>query len=366
MKYRNPLNQILSLTRAYWDRDETRPAVRQAFRKADQCRTKELGAEVYASENKELVVPHTCKSRACTSCGHRANRQWLREKWVALPDVSYRGITFTMPDLLWPFFHENPQLAQALPTLAAAVIESQVGIRNGVRVGVVAILHTFNGRLDYNSHVHTMVTAGGLRSSNSWAPRVYYDRSRLMKAWRKAIVALLRAALKVGLLWCEMSASQIGDLLDHVERCWWSINIQLFESKWRFLQYAGRYVRRPPIAQRRITRIGERNVRFWYMDKKLRRRVEIECSLEQFIDRWAQHIPNHYQHSVRNFGLFGSRGFGQTASAIFAILGQKRKPRPKPVRWADSIKRDFGHNPLLDHMGNIMKWTGRLAPKLVR
>ena len=69
MKYQHPLQQILSRTSPYWDRDETRPAVRKVFRKALQCRTPELGAEVYASDNQELILYHPCKSRACPSCG---------------------------------------------------------------------------------------------------------------------------------------------------------------------------------------------------------------------------------------------------------------------------------------------------------
>ena len=48
MKYHHPLKKILSQARPYWDRDETRPAVRRAFGKALQCRTAELGAEVYS------------------------------------------------------------------------------------------------------------------------------------------------------------------------------------------------------------------------------------------------------------------------------------------------------------------------------
>src|SRR5438309_2553039 len=110
MRYRNPLKQILSQTRPHWDRDHTRPSVRGAFRKALQCRTPALGAEVYASEDQERVVFHTCKSRACTSCGHRATIQWQRERWAVLPDLHYKGITFTMPDLLWQPFRDNPQL----------------------------------------------------------------------------------------------------------------------------------------------------------------------------------------------------------------------------------------------------------------
>ena len=80
-------------------------------------------------------------------------------------------------------------------------------------------------------------------------------------------------------------------LLAQQEVRWWSIKIQSFNSKGRFLRYAGRYVRRPPIAQRRITFIGERSVTFWAKDKKRRCRVNVTCSLEDFIDRWAQHIP---------------------------------------------------------------------------
>ena len=251
--------------------------------------------------------------------------------------------------------------------LAADVIKARVSVKYGLRVGVIAILHTFNGKLEFNSHVHTMVTGGGLReSSDIWISHVYYDRDRLMKSWRKAVIALLRAAHPAGQLRTDLTADQVEDLLTHLEKCWWSIKIQSFKDKWHFLQYAGRYVKRPPIAQRRITWIGERAVRFWYKDKKLRRRVDVQCSLEEFIDRWAQHIPEPYQHAVRSFGLFAPRALSQTSAAIFAILGQERKPRPKPRRWADSIKRDFGHDPLLDHTGKRMKWARRIASKTTR
>ena len=87
MKYQHPLRQILSQTRPHWDRDNARPAVRAAFVKALQCRTPELGAQVYASENEERIFYNTCKSRPCSSCGYRQTVQWQRERWAALPDV---------------------------------------------------------------------------------------------------------------------------------------------------------------------------------------------------------------------------------------------------------------------------------------
>jgi len=251
-----------------------RPAVRRVFGKALQCRTADLGAEVYCSENQELILYHTCKSRACPSCGYRAQVQWLRERWVALPDVLYKGVTFTMPNQLWPLFRDNPPVAKTLSALAAEVIKARMRAKYGLRVGVIAILHTFNGKLEFNPHVHTMVTGGGLHgSSDIWASSVYYERDPLMEAWRRAVIALLRAALRAGQLHTKMHVAQMEELLTQQEKCSWIIKIQSFEDKWHFLQYAGRYVRRPPIAQRRITYIGKQTVRFWYKDKKLRRRV---------------------------------------------------------------------------------------------
>jgi hypothetical protein len=98
----------------------------------------------------------------------------------------------------------------------------------------------------------------------------------------------------------------------------------LFENKSHFLQYAGRYVRRPPIAQRRITWVGERTVRFWTKDKKLRRRIEVQYSLEEFIDRWGQHIPERYQHAVRSSGLFALRANTHRRYHNFAPLFAKQ------------------------------------------
>jgi hypothetical protein len=195
---------------------------------------------------------------------------------------------------------------------------------------------------------------------------VYYDRDELLESWRKAVIKLLRAALRAGQLVSALPVDELEILLNEREARWWSINIWSFKSKGHFLRYAGRYVRRPPIAQRRVTYIGERMVRFWYRDKKLRRKVFVQCSPEEFVDRWSQHIPERYRHAVRSFGLLVPRAVQKTFDAVFAILGQERRPLPKPRRWAESIKRDFGRDPLLDSKGKRMRWVRRIAPMTSR
>jgi len=362
MRYRHPLKEILEKTRWYWDHNDFSPAVRAAFRNALLCRTPALGAEVFGSEIGELVVYHTCKSRACTSCGHWATMKWQHERLIALP-ARYKGITFTMPDVLWSLFRDNRPLADALPALAANAIKAFTTARHGINAGVIAILHTFNGKLEFNSHVHTMVTAGGWRaSSGSWARSVFYDQSVLTRLWRKSVLDLLRASLRSGALKTDMASQEVEAMLKEQER-WWSVKIQSFNSTEHFLEYAGRYARRPPIAQRRISYIGERMVEFWAKDKMSGKFVRIRCSLEDFIDRWAQHIARRYKHAARYFGLFAPRAVSQTFNAIFAALGHKRQTQAAPLPWSDSIKMTFGWDPLVDQRGQRLYWVRRVAPQ---
>jgi hypothetical protein len=184
---------------------------------------------------------------------------------VALPTQSYHGITFSMPDVLWPLFRDNPTLAKALPALAAGLIQAKAATRHGLRVWVMAILHTFNGRLEFNSHVHTMSTAGGLHDSYEvWVRDILYDKDALMRSWRRAVIAILRAAAQARQLVTRIPSRELEQLLGQQENRWWSINIQSFQDKQHFLKYAGRYTRRPPIAEHRISLITERTVTFWY------------------------------------------------------------------------------------------------------
>ena len=269
-----------------------------------------------------------------------------------------------MPDVLWPFFRDR-QLARLLAVLAAKTVEAWVRAKFGLQVGVIAILHTFNSRLDFNAHVHVMVTAGGLEMSGTWRSSVYYDVDSLTHYWRNAVIRLLRASLSAGTLHSDLSAEQVEEMLLRQENRWWSVKLQSLGSKEHFLRYAGRYARRPPIAQRRITGISKQEITFWAKDRRLGGRTVVRLTPEAFISAWIQHIPERYEHAVRSFGLFAPRAIRGSSAAAFTILGQSPRPRPRPLSWSLSIQRDFGWDPLLDHNGKRMKWTGRIAPVAV-
>lgn len=156
--------------------------------------------------------------------------------------------------------------------------------------------------------------------------------------------------------------SEVELLLQQEEIRNWRVHVQAFDGKEHFLRYAGRYIRRPPIAERRIVGVSNGFVQFWYKDKRLRRRELVVCTIEEFIDRWAQHVPRPYRHSVRYFGLFGPRRWNQVVAGAFVQIGEKQRPRPKRRRWAISVERLSGQNPLIDHKGTRMRFIRHLAP----
>ncbi|HLM80700.1 MAG TPA: transposase [Terriglobales bacterium] len=327
-----------------------------------QCKTPELGQRVYASENEERTFCNTCKSPTCPSCGHWSTVQWQRERWCAIPEGPYRVITLTMPNTLWPLFASNPQLCRKLHEIAAGVIVGYARARRGIEIGVMPILHTFNGKLELNSHVHALVTARDLQTLASQnGSNIFFDRNQLMRSWKRLIIALLRAALESACLESGMDHDEVERLLQREEIRNWKVHVQAFNGKEHFLRYAGRYVRRPPIAERRIVAISNGSVRFWYKDKRRRRRETVVCTVEEFIDRWAQHVPKRYRHSVRYFGLFGPRRWSQVSTAAFALIGEKQRPRPNRRPWALAVERLSGRNPLIDHKGGRMTLVRHLA-----
>lgn len=363
MHDKQPLKHILRATQAHWDRPQVRSAVRENFHKVINCRTPILGAEVFASESEEKLVYHTCKSRSCPSCGQRATLLWQREQWNALPDIPYTGLVLTMPDVLWPMFRHNRQLLHDLPALAAAVVQQWVKAKYGVRVLILAVPHTFGRHLNFNAHLHVMVSAGGLKESQAcWTPSLHFDRRRLMHMWRYAVITYLRAAVKNGLLTSELSSEELRSIFERQYGRWWNIYIDPIRSKWHFLRYAARYVRRSPIAQHRFTKITDREVEFLTKDLKEKKLVTTRYLTEEFVDALAAHVPNRYRHAVRRFGLLAPRAQHVTSAALFALLGQKKRPCPQRRNWRQSLRKYFGVDPLIDKRGQPMHWVRRLKP----
>jgi hypothetical protein len=183
MSIKPTINKILADNRSLWDNPQTSPVIRENFQKVLDCRTIVLGVEVYASDNGERkTFPHTCKSRACSSCGQRATLTWQREVAAMLPDIPFAGVNLTMPDVFWPIFQRNRRLLDDLPAIGAGVLQDWAVQKFGAQVAILVVRHTFGAHLNFNAHLHILVSAVGLhKEGNSLVQDIRFYRDAIVK-----------------------------------------------------------------------------------------------------------------------------------------------------------------------------------------
>ena len=359
----HPIKQILLETRAYWDHEGTSAHIRENFLKIIKCGTIALGAEIYASETESKLVFHTCKLRFCTSCGQRATEAWQVDLEAILPDVPYIGITLTMPMEFRSIVQQNRHILHGIPAMGAEAIQQWAKARYGVRLIVVVAQQTFGGMLNFVPHLHVLVSAGGLMESrNRWIHRLKYDERELMCAWRYAVVAFLSEANRRSVLGSSLSSEEISTLFATQYKRPWSVFISRNGSKAYRLKHDGKYIRRPPIAQRRVTGIGDHEVEYLAKDTRNKQFVLKRYTNEEFVSILMQHVPDRGRHAMRYFGLLSPRSKAQLWAGVFVLLRQQPRPHPPRLGWRWLRLKTFGTDPLQDSLGRTMHWAGRRAP----
>lgn len=170
-------------------------------------------------------------------------------------------IVLTMPNVFWPIFQAHRRLQHDLPALGATVLQQWAWTHYRVRHCGIVIQHTFGGHLNYHPHLHIMVSAGGLKSAEArWVESLQFDRTQIMELWRFAVCSYLWKAHRDSLLQPFSLPAEFNDLILRQTQRRWNIHITRRMSKAHFLRYAGRYIRRLPISQRRILTVTKEEI----------------------------------------------------------------------------------------------------------
>lgn len=359
----HPLKQVLIDTRRIWDRPSTPAHIRKTFLSILNCGTAALGAEVYASGTECKLVYHTCKSRFCPSCGHRTTESWQHDLEASLPDISYVGITLTMPEEFWAILQEHRDVLHCIPAMAASAIQVLLKIKYGVRVFIIIVQQTFGGFLDFHPHLHIMVSAGGLQERrNRWIEKLEFNEEELMRAWRFAVIAFLAEALNKGMFGRFLFGKDLLDEFKAQHKRPWHVYVSPLMSKSHFVEYAGRYIRRPPIARSRLTVLSDRKVEYNAHDTRNDTYRSLRFSTEKFLHVLMPHVPDARRHRMRYFDLSSPRSTARTSVAVFTLLKQKKQSKPPTLDYSTLSLKSFGNDPLVDSKGERMQRVGQLSP----
>jgi hypothetical protein len=335
-----------------------RPAVIYNVERVLSCKTDDLGFHQYVCPQcgTSKKVPHTCKSRFCSSCGKVAVDNWVHTSISKFPDIQYRHIVFTLPEQLRDLCLLNRKtLLNALFKSAAHSIISWTTEDKNCIPGVISVLHTFGKDLKFNPHIHIIVSCGGLSLDHSqWIPIPIFPEKVLKARWKYNIIACIRSAFKDNKLTLtkplklSKSYPAFNSFLNMLyQRYIWYVHIGIkLTSLFFTVQYIGRYTKRPVIAETRISDYDGDNVSFWFDDKNLHQKVYITLPINEFIARLSRQIPEKHFKQVRYFGIFANRVRSELCNIVLSLLNKEFVPSSDAISWRQRLINLTGIDPL--------------------
>lgn len=376
----NILRDIFFDENRHWDKfiskyeKRIRPIVLKEIDKFRLCGQKEAGFTLFACPvcGEMKIVPHTCKGRFCTSCATGYTQEWSRETSQRLYSVPHRHIMFTVDERLWEIFTRHRELLKDLMDLAVKILLDWLKKRGKVKSGAMVGIHTFGARMNFNPHVHILVTEGGFDGAGKWIVKDFIPYKMLRKRWQATVMAMLKKKLP------EQEVKRHKNLFQKI----WDDNPEGFviygppnkkgqgtvEAQ---VGYIGRYMRRPAMALSRILEYNGEKVTFKYFDKTEQKEKQETISVEEFISRIIRHIPDEQFKTIRYYGIYSRRGKGLADKLMEAWLASQRRKRRKEgqrkqqrVGWRNKIKEFTGKDPLeCTRCKEMMEYKGKVCLK---
>lgn len=325
------------------------------------------------------VVPHTCKTKICTTCAAIQSDVWTEELKQRFPREKYFHITLTMPEQFRDFFgpleDRDWKRKSDLYELAWKAVRGFFRKQNLLSGGMI-VLHTFGRALNVNPHVHMVIPAGGLLHYNgySWKKVKFISETYISHAWRKNLLDYIFHNDS----YFKPHADEILTLLERkdldVDKCkklyklveylapekdrdkWWKV----LEIPYYYVQaakkaefnepmcYISRYARRLPVSKSKIIKWDEKTQMVtWEYNPHYKNISPVTSTMHahQFMGRMITHIPPKNFRLVRYYGIFSSKNYPKY-HPILKRLCQFIRPKRVPT-WRERILAYTGEDPLV-------------------
>jgi hypothetical protein len=344
---------------AFLDKFKPPGLVRRVMRALVVCRTAALGGHLERCAHCGFEQPayDSCGNRHCPKCGNLAKARWLEKRRAELLPVGYFHVVFTLPHELHPLIRANLRVGVRLFFQAAAATRLEFArSRRNARLGILAVLHTWDQRLLEHYHLHCLIPAGALSSDGKrWIPtrkNFLFPAPALSPAFRARFLRRLDRARRRGDL------SFPDDLAPWTQPAGWrKLRARLLGKKWVVyvkaplrrpewaLDYLARYARRVAIDNHRILSVDEGQVRFRYRDRRHGNVVKtLTLTAEEFLRRFLLHVLPPGLTRVRYFGFLANRHRRRCLEQIRRLIGAQA-PIPTSLTTRQLLIELTGHDP---------------------
>lgn len=321
-----------------------RPVVMENIEKMVHCGDPSYGGAMYGCPHcGELkFVPFRCHSKFCPTCGNKYSIDRSTKISFKLINCTHRHLVFTIDASLRQFFLDDRSLLDCLFFAVRSVLLElfhKINKSKNFVPGFVCVLHTFGRPLEWNPHIHCLLTEGGFSDDGFWRTVAYFDYTYLRKAFQTALLNEMEK--RIGL-----SFRKTKSAIYKKDRNGFYVYAKpnLCDTK-TIVKYIGRYLGRPVIAASRIDSYDGENVTFHYNRHEDDAYVKKTLPVLDFLKLLIQHIPEKHFKMTRYYGLY-ARHRKIDESLHRAIHRSKHRILLDFNKWRTLILLSFGYDPL--------------------
>lgn len=370
----NILKQILFDQHQHWESfkqtygERIRSNVIKEVEKFRDCGDMKKGFKLFVCEgcHDTKLVPYRCKGRFCTTCAISESEEWSRLLSEDMLQVNHRHVILTIDEDLRDIFLLHRGLLKLLMDEGVRMIREFFEEKVKVTPGIIAGIHTFGSRLNFNPHVHMLVTMGGITKKGKWKTYDYIPYKKLRKEWQGMVLKFIRAYL---------SPKEKKQVQGRLQKAYTANGegFYVYAPKNRGkvteqLRYIGRYMRRPAIGLNRLVAYDGDFVTFTYIDKKTGEEETETMMVEEFIQCLVRHIPDEQFKTIRHYGIYARKSKKICRKLIEKWQEEverviiKAKKFLRRQTWRERVITSGGKDPMIcRHCDNYYEYMGEVC-----
>lgn len=298
-----------------------------------RCRTSALGGHIDSCThcNKLHISYNSCRNRHCPRCQSHKTEQWIKAREKELLNTSYYHLVFTLPSEL----HEvsllySKEVYAGLFKASWSTLDAFGKQGLGIKVGMIAVLHTWGQNLSLHPHLHCIVPSGGVDKNGDWK----YPKKRnflfpvraMSKMFRAKMVAELRSKK------LPIKSSTYKSLFG---KSWVVYAKKAFGKPEYVVEYLGRYTHKIAISNARIQDYDKENKLVHFTAKNYKKggkKQMLVLQSKEFIKRFQLHILPKGFTRIRHYGILSSSWKKKKLPDLQEVLGKRELTKNKPEK----------------------------------
>ena len=195
--------------------------------------------------------------------------------------------------------------------------------------GFLAILHTWDQKLNAHFHLHCLVPGGAVsKDKKRWLPvenDYLFNQEALSRVFRGKFIERLGHVCQTGSL--KFTGRAYGNFKNMLYEKNWVVSVRdPVKRPEHVLQYLARYTHRVAIANSRIKKLENGMVSFTVKNRKEQRTETITITAVEFILRFLLHsLPSGFVR-IRHYGFLANRNRNENLNTIRNLMGVSSPP----------------------------------------